>query len=254
MYNFHLFGLACCILGVAIVGTANVLGGASNGSGTDQSGMMVVGMLLVIAAQVVQASQVIAEEYLMKGVDLPAMQVVGLEGLWGTLIMLVIVYPLLYILPGSDNGHQEDAFDTMAMLKSSAPLQGMVLLYLFSCGTFNVTGIMVTQALSAVHRMMLDASRTTIIWAFGLVVYQIDPSSKFGEAWTPYSWLQLVGFIVLVFGQSIYGEVLKLPGRFEYPPPSVQNQWSSPGAVLKIGSPLPAATCDATVVDVIDIP
>ena len=36
----------------------------------------------------------------------------------------------------------------------------VVMIYLVSCGTFNITGIAVTGALSAVHRMMLDASRT----------------------------------------------------------------------------------------------
>ena len=39
-------------------------------------------------------------------------------------------------------------------------MQLVVVIYLFSCGTFNITGIAVTGALSAVHRMMLDASRT----------------------------------------------------------------------------------------------
>jgi hypothetical protein len=38
-------------------------------------------------------------------------------------------------------------------------VQLVVIIYLFSCGTFNITGIAVTGALSAVHRMMLDASR-----------------------------------------------------------------------------------------------
>ena len=39
-------------------------------------------------------------------------------------------------------------------------MQLVVIIYLFSCGTFNITGIAVTGALSAVHRMMLDASRS----------------------------------------------------------------------------------------------
>jgi len=124
----------------------------------------------------------------------------------------------VYIMPGNDNGHLEDPVDTMAMLSNSAPLLHMVLVYTFSCATYNVTGICVTGALSAVHRTMLEASRTTVIWAFGLTVHAWSPASRFGEAWTPYSWLQLVGFIVLMLGQSIYGEILKLP-CFKYPPP-----------------------------------
>ena len=105
-------------------------------------------------------------------------------------------------------------------------VQLVVLIYLFSCGTFNITGIAVTGALSAVHRMMLDASRrwsrrclssngarTMIIWGVGLFVhYKIDPASPFGEEWTSSSRLQLAGFVILITGQAIYGEILRLPG------------------------------------------
>jgi len=39
----------------------------------------------------VQAAQVIAEEWLMKDVDLPSVQIIGLKGFWGLLMMVVIV-------------------------------------------------------------------------------------------------------------------------------------------------------------------
>lgn len=52
-----------------------------------------------------------------------------------------------------------------------------------------------------------------IIWGVGLFVhYQIDPSSPFGEAWTGSSQLQLFGFVILITGQAIYGEIIRIPG------------------------------------------
>merc|ERR1712046_239110 len=123
-------------------------------------------------------------------------------------MMFVVVYPVLWILPGSDGGHAEDPVDTFVMVSNSGPLMCCVVTYLISCGTFNITGIQVTAALSAVHRMMMDASRTVVIWAFALFVhYYVDESSAFGERWTGYSYMQLVGFLILVSGQAIYGEV-----------------------------------------------
>merc|ERR1719433_2225507 len=170
---------------------ASILGGEQHSSSSGTAGVL-FGMALVIGGQVVQAAQVIAEEWLMKDVDLPAMQIIGLEGMWGTLIMLVVIYPALYALPGSDRGHLEDPFDTFTMLSNSTPLMAMVCVYLFSCGTFNATGIAVSGALSSVHRMMFDASRTMVIWAFGLAVhYFYDPHAAFGEVLTPYSGMQL---------------------------------------------------------------
>ena len=52
-----------------------------------------------------------------------------------------------------------------------------------------------------------------IIWGFGLFVhYKVDPQSPFGEEWTSSSRLQLCGFLVLITGQAIYGEIIRLPG------------------------------------------
>merc|ERR1712203_611831 len=192
MYAFNWVGLGLCVSGVLLVGMASLCGDASKSGGAES---MLTGMGLVVGGQVVQAAQIIAEEFLMTSVDLPAMTVVGLEGCWGMVIMLLVVYPLLWVLPGNDDGHVEDPFDTLVMLQNSVPLLMVVLLFLVSCAAFNATGIAVTQCLSGVHRMMMDASRTVLIWGFGLAVHYLwDPKSAFGEAWTPYSYLQVLGF------------------------------------------------------------
>merc|ERR1711870_164049 len=120
------------------------------------------------------------------------------------------------------------------MLSNSSGLCCCVCLYFFSCGTFNITGIQVTAALSATHRMMMDASRTMVIWAFGLYIhYYVDSDSKFGEAWNGYSVYQLLSFLVLVTGQAIYGEVLVVPG-LQYPPKMCEDvpSYQSPTATL----------------------
>jgi hypothetical protein len=65
---------------------------------------------------------------------------------------------------------------------------------------------------------MLEASRTAVIWLVDLVIhYWIYPSSTFGESWTAWSWLQLLGFFTLIIGQSVYSELVKLPWC-SYPP------------------------------------
>jgi len=109
MYAFNWFGLFLCVVGITSVGLANVLGAkGENASGQEDVGTLVFGMGLTLFGQVVQAAQVIAEEWLMKDVDLPSVQIIGFEGLWGILMMFLIVYPVLWLLPGSDGGHAED--------------------------------------------------------------------------------------------------------------------------------------------------
>jgi hypothetical protein len=48
--------------------------------------------------------------------------VIGCEGIWGTLLTVLVVYPLAYLLPGSDNGHFEDPFDAVHMIANSRSL------------------------------------------------------------------------------------------------------------------------------------
>lgn len=253
MANHNWIGLAIVILGVVGVGYAGVLGNAlssevaskkADASPADDGGSssgILFGMTMVLLGQIFQAGQVVAEEFLMKEVDLPAMQIIGWEGAWGSLMMIVLVYPALWLIPGSDHGHYEDAWDTWVMLTNSSDLVNCFLIYLFSCATFNATGIAVTGALSAVHRMMLDASRTTVIWAFGLVAYSYYPGALYAEAWTVYSPLQLLGFLVLVAGQAIYGQVIQIPGvRYPAPSPQGTNAFASPAGQKNLFVDLPA--------------
>eukprot|EP00930_Biecheleria_cincta_P055578 TRINITY_DN41894_c0_g1_i1.p1 TRINITY_DN41894_c0_g1~~TRINITY_DN41894_c0_g1_i1.p1 ORF type:complete len:425 (-),score=69.24 TRINITY_DN41894_c0_g1_i1:33-1256(-) len=246
LFSFHWLGIVSCVIGIICVGLASVWGEQSASStaadaekDAPENSMMIVGISLALAGQVVQAAQVVAEEWLLKEADLPGLQIVGFEGMWGSLAMLVVVMPLLYVLPGADHGHLEDEIDSWVLLGSNPHLCWLMALYTFSCSTYNMAGIAVTGALSAVHRVMLEALRTLIVWAFGLIVhYKIDPSSKLGEAWTPYSLLEVAGFVLLILGQALYGGMLKVPGLY-YPPDDSTVPLASPGALRNLASPLP---------------
>ena len=66
-----------------------------------------------------------------------------------------------------------------------------------------------SQHLSAVHRTLIDASRTVVVWMIELFLYYAVNDKDIGEAWTSYSPLQLGGFIVLLFGTLLYNGVIK---------------------------------------------
>jgi drug/metabolite transporter (DMT)-like permease len=239
LLGYHWLGVIMCTLAIGIVGYANMMAAGSSSPEVDTSNpsqsRVLFGMILIILGQVVQASQVVFEEKLLRGYSIEPFHIVGMEGCVGTLAMITIVFPVLYLLPGTDaHGTAENIFDTMAMLHNSTPLQYLVILYVFSVFTYNMSGMLVTYALSAVHRTMLEASRTAVIWMIDLVIhYWIAPSSSFGEIWTNWSWLQLVGFLVLIAGQSIYSEMIEVPG-FNYPPRpivAIQSIQPSPASV-----------------------
>lgn len=72
-----------------------------------------------------------------------------------------------------------------------------------SMSTFNSTGVAVTKNASSSQRATIDTSRTVLIWGFFLIYT--------GAGHETFQWLQLVGFIVLVFGTLIYNEILVIP-------------------------------------------
>ena len=234
---YHWFGVSLCCLAIVIVGYANLQQSAAASALMENAPSqyyVVLGMCLIVFGQIIQASQVVLEERLLRGFTIEPFQIVGMEGVWGTLAMIFIFFPILYLVPGNDEGSAENAYDTWVMLKNSTSLQYLVCVYVFSVFTYNMSGMLVTYALSAVHRTMLEASRTAVIWIIDLMMhYYIAPSSSFGEVWTDWSWLQLFGFVVLIAGQSIYSELIRVPG-FYYPPRpiiSIEAIQASPASV-----------------------
>jgi len=209
MRSFHWAGVACCLLGVSLVGFAQL----ENARSLDNSpAEAALGMVMVVMSMSVQAGQTIAEEFLMKHMDLPAMEVVGWEGFFGLLMTLGVTYPILNAIPGGDHGHVNDIAQEFALFTNSEETMMLCLLMCFTGGVLNVSGISVTAVLSGVHREMLDATRTLVVWLFGLVVhYLFDPRSQFGERWSPQSYLEFLGFALLVLGQLIYSGLIQLP-------------------------------------------
>jgi hypothetical protein len=62
-----------------------------------------------------------------------------------------------------------------------------------SISLFNWCGLAVTQNISATSRSTIDTCRTLFIWMSSLAL-----------GWETFSWLQVVGFLVLIYGFVIF--------------------------------------------------
>jgi len=69
-----------------------------------------------------------------------------------------------------------------------------------SIAAFNFTGISTTKHASALARSTIAAARTLLVWGFSMAV-----------GWEDFVWLQLIGFVFLLFGTLLYNEVLVIP-------------------------------------------
>lgn len=168
-----------------------------------------IGCALVVIAQIIQASQIVIEEFLLKEISLHPVLIVGLEGLWGTL-MCCVLFTIVYYVP---EPLKEDSIDTLIMLGKNPKILGFALLYAAVILCYNLFGMLVTQVSSAVIRTILEGLRTACIWIVNLFIhYVIDDS--FGEDWNDWSYLQVCGFLFLLIGLFVYNGIVRINGLY----------------------------------------
>ena len=69
------------------------VGGGSNGSATPSQTFL--GVCLMMAGAFVQAVQFVFEEHVMKmDVPAPPLLLIGMEGFWGTVLGIFVMYPI----------------------------------------------------------------------------------------------------------------------------------------------------------------
>eukprot|EP01098_Paradermamoeba_levis_P009216 TRINITY_DN3823_c0_g1_i1.p1 TRINITY_DN3823_c0_g1~~TRINITY_DN3823_c0_g1_i1.p1 ORF type:complete len:401 (-),score=103.01 TRINITY_DN3823_c0_g1_i1:69-1271(-) len=219
---YHWAGMTVTTLGLALVGVSSIL------SASGEAGYkLYLGIGLLLLGQVCSAVQMVVEETYVKGRGYPPLQVVGMEGFFGTVIMMVLFLPVIYFIPGDqpshfDFGSYENTLNAFVKIYHSPLLLALNLIYLLSIAFFNYFGLSVTKSLTSVHRTLIDACRTVLVWACSLFIYYVV-DVEYGEPWTKYSPIQVTGFFMLILGTLIYNSVLKLPG-FNYVAPQTQTE------------------------------
>ncbi len=213
--SLNITGLALCALGLSVVGYSGFLSSKEdqhNHPSTTAS-QTLLGILLIVTAEAVQALQIVAEDFLMSAADtqIPPVEVVGYEGVFGVILMSAVVLPgLQFSRFGSEgNGLQEDTVESFKMLSRSPRLVQCALAYVVLMAGYNLAGMMVTENMGALSRTVAETARTLLVWTMNLGLYykvQIKEAEggHLGEPWTEYSWMQLVGFVIMVGGTACY--------------------------------------------------
>ena len=229
LYMFHWIGMVCVLIGCVIVGWGSVLDKPTNESEARNPGL---GNTLIVVAQVVTAVQMVVEERYVSGKNIPALQAVGYEGLFGVIILGLLLVPMYYIPAvkglsetASGGSHFEDAIDGFFQIHNSVQLLLCICGTISSIACFNFFGISVTKSMSAVHRMVLDSIRTIVIWGVSLLL-----------GWESFQWLQLSGFFVLLFGTMVYNEIVSLESLGLYYPPKEMQETLLPSKGTKRSS------------------
>lgn len=224
-YPFMWWAVLMIIIALTVVGVAAVSSTGVGKAGVTQ-GQVIMAIFLTVGSQLIQASQIVVEDFLMHDMTASPILVVGLEGLWGTIITMAVFLPIIQNIGSAadeGNGVHEDSIDTLIMIGNSPVLLAFVIVYVIVILLYNVTGMFVTNITSAVVRTILEGLRTLCIWIVQLIIYysirNIDYGHKhpeLGEPWNEWSWMQLAGFLLLFTGMLVYNKIIRLPW-FKYP-------------------------------------
>lgn len=223
-------GMVVVVLGLAVVGVADIL--LTDEDEDNKTKDIIIGDILIIVAQIVVSVQMVVEQKLLSDADVPALLAVGLEGIFGFLILSILMIPMYWIhVPDSFSsipGHKlEDALNGFWMMKENGELIASLFTTIVSIAFFNFAGITVTKFMSATTRMVLDSVRTIIIWAISIPLFD----SQFIPE-------QIPGFILLVIGMFLYNDILIMPfirtthcwQRVFPPPPPASSEDEAPSS------------------------
>lgn len=197
-------GIAFVIVGLALVGISDFLLPDNDDEDIDTSNV-ILGDALIIAAQVIVACQMVIEEKFVSSSNVPPLLAVGCEGLFGFLVLTILLFPMYYIhvgdtFSGSPENRLEDALDAFVQLGNNWQLAFAFCGTMVSISFFNFAGISVTKEISATTRMVLDSVRTLVIYVVSLAL-----------GWQGFQYLQPIGFIILLVGMSVYNDVIITP-------------------------------------------
>eukprot|EP00796_Vickermania_ingenoplastis_P004961 gene4961-3559_t len=113
------WGVGIVMLGLTLVGLSSVYSGRGGASAARQYPHQMWGNLLIVAAQVLHAIQGVAEERLMVLYDLPPLQVVGMEGIFGVSLSLMLL-ALLQLFPVARWGSNVSGLEVVESFQNSA--------------------------------------------------------------------------------------------------------------------------------------
>ncbi|CAG8492233.1 9520_t:CDS:2 [Paraglomus brasilianum] len=201
---YHWFSLFLVVLGVTVVGLSSVLfpplRPAEDDVLTTGAPFALIGVIFVLFAQVFTASQFVIEEKLVEKYNVSPLRAVGLEGIFGltTITFGTIIFYYMYGIH-----HPGGYFDIPAgwnQIISFPQIWRAGIAICFSIAFFNYFGLAVTRTVSATARSTIDTSRIVFVWMVSLLL-----------GWEIFSWLQVLGFVILVTGTFIFNNVIDPP-------------------------------------------
>ena len=202
-------GVLFALTGLISVGVAAVISSKGDTHKTTQG--TVLGIGLVLLSQLFSSVQFVLEEKLLKQNSektgpIPALFLVGSEGLAGAILSIAVALPICNAIPGKDHGSYENLKNSVYMLFHNDMITFLQFLYFASIAFFNWFSFVYSKALTSTARTLVDACRTIVVWAV-MVTFYYTLKHKYGEGVNCWSILQGFGFILMLTGTTIHNNI-----------------------------------------------
>ncbi|OQS00310.1 Drug/Metabolite Transporter (DMT) Superfamily [Thraustotheca clavata] len=168
------------------------------------SAMATEGLLLLAGSCLVQSVLFIVDADPVG--TLPPLVGIGVQGLWGCIILILFVYPIAYFTSF------ENIFDSVASIYSSWGLILSTLTTVLTTTAFHISAINVLYDLDDVYSFILATGLAPSVWIVGLIL-EYTTALPLGAAWAGWSSVcQLFGMGLLLYATTlVHDEAPELP-------------------------------------------
>ena len=169
---------------------------------TPEALQTIIGVLMIAGAQIFSATQFVFEEWILEKYSIEPLKMVGWEGSFGFIVTIIGMIVLHFAIGTTEKGKYGyfDAVEGWRQITHYRSIAISSILIMISIGGFNFFGLSVTRTVSATSRSTIDTCRTLFIWIVSLALH-----------WETFKWLQILGFVLLVYGTFLFNDIVGLP-------------------------------------------
>ena len=215
LLKHHWFGMVLVVIGLVMVGLSDSVKYLSTSADVEglkdlDKNYILSADMLIVMGQIILALQMVIEEKLLKKYHVHPLKAVGFEGIFGFVILCLLFLPLFNIpwnptkiVTNQMEPRFEDILDAMTMILYDRNLLLLCIGFVASITVFNVSGITITKTMNATTRVMLEASRTILVWVYSVAVWHYPLRAT--------STIPLVGYAAMIIGTCFYHNIVFVP-------------------------------------------
>ncbi|XP_046335261.1 solute carrier family 35 member F6-like [Haliotis rufescens] len=187
-------GASICAVGLAVIGLRDYVWGKDH---TYDPYGIAAGDLLIVMAQLMTSIQVILEQRFVKKHDIDPLVAIGLEGMFGFILLIILLIPFYFVDVGAFNTlpkHRlEDPYDAFCQMQMDYSIIAAFLGSVLFWPLYYYCGLSITKHVNAVTRMGVDINIQMLTWAVYIMAQ-----------WQAFHASQILGFGVFIVGIIVF--------------------------------------------------